>query len=155
MTSGHSVTGILHLVNQNLIEWYSKKQATVESATYVSEFIAARTCKEQVIDLNLTLRYLCVPIQANSYVFGDNKAKVESGSRPQSKLHKCHTSLSFHPVREAIAVKIIGFYHMRGEINPADLLSKHCDYTQFWTMLQPLLFWQSFTLTICDKNRDS
>ena len=56
ITLGCSVTGILHLVNQTPIEWYSKKQATVETATYGSEFIAARTCMEQLIDLRLTLR---------------------------------------------------------------------------------------------------
>jgi len=43
ITSGCSVTGIFHLVNQTPIEWYSKKQATVETATYGSEFVAART----------------------------------------------------------------------------------------------------------------
>jgi hypothetical protein len=39
---GRSVKGILHLVNKTPIEWYSKKQATVEMATYGSEFVAAR-----------------------------------------------------------------------------------------------------------------
>ena len=41
MVTGRSVTGILHHVNQSLIEWYSKKQATVETAMYGSEFVAA------------------------------------------------------------------------------------------------------------------
>jgi hypothetical protein len=31
---GRSVTGISHLVNKTPIEWYSKKKATVETATY-------------------------------------------------------------------------------------------------------------------------
>ena len=39
MLSGRSVTGILHLINKTPFEWYSKKQATVETATYGSEFI--------------------------------------------------------------------------------------------------------------------
>jgi hypothetical protein len=45
-----SVTGILHLVNKTPIEWYSKKQATVETATYGSEFVTAGICVEQIID---------------------------------------------------------------------------------------------------------
>jgi hypothetical protein len=28
--------GVLHLLNQTLIDWYSKRQATVETATYES-----------------------------------------------------------------------------------------------------------------------
>ena len=37
MITGHSVTGILHLINGTPFEWYSKKQSTVETATYGSE----------------------------------------------------------------------------------------------------------------------
>ena len=59
---GRSVTGILYLVNATHIEWYSKKQATIETVTYGSEFVAARTCVEQMIDLQNTLQYLGVPV---------------------------------------------------------------------------------------------
>jgi len=52
-------------------------------------------------------------------MFGDNKTVMESGTRPQPKLLKRHTALSFHQVWDAIAAKIIGFYHISGEINPA------------------------------------
>lgn len=62
ITSGRIVTGILHLINKFPIDWYTKKQATVETAMYGSKFVAARTCIEQVIDLHLTLRYRGAPI---------------------------------------------------------------------------------------------
>ena len=39
--TGRSVTGILYMLNATPIDWYSKKQATVDTATYGSEFIAA------------------------------------------------------------------------------------------------------------------
>jgi hypothetical protein len=54
VVSGKSVTGILHLVNKTLLDWYSKNQAMDEIATYGSEFVAARTCVEQIIDLHTT-----------------------------------------------------------------------------------------------------
>jgi hypothetical protein len=60
------LTGILHLMNKTPIEWYSKKQATVETATYGSEFIAARTCIDQIMDLRTSLRYLGVPVRDTS-----------------------------------------------------------------------------------------
>jgi hypothetical protein len=93
MLTGCSVTGILHLFNKTPIEWYSKKQATVEMATYGSEFIAARTCVDQVIDLCTSLRYLGVPIRNKSYVFGDNQTVVDSSVIPHAKLHKRHNAL--------------------------------------------------------------
>jgi hypothetical protein len=85
------------------LDWYSKKQATVETATYGSEFVAARTCVEQIIDLRITLQYLGVPICSKSYMFGDNKSVVDSSMQVNAKIHKRHTMLSFHRVREAIA----------------------------------------------------
>jgi hypothetical protein len=33
MVTGRSVTGILHLINGTPIDWFSKKQDTVETAT--------------------------------------------------------------------------------------------------------------------------
>jgi hypothetical protein len=62
MVTGRSVTAILHFLNQTPMDWYSKKQATVETATFGSEFIAASTTIDQIVDLRTTLCYLGVPI---------------------------------------------------------------------------------------------
>ena len=146
MVTGKSVTGILHMLNGTPIDWYSKKQATVETATYGSEFVAARTCVEQIIDLRQTLRYLGVPIREKSYMFGDNKSVVDSSTHVHSKLHKRHTILSFHRVCAAIASGMMAYHFIPGEKNPADVLSKHWGYSQVWEFLRPLLFWTGDTL---------
>ena len=80
--TGRALTGILHFVNGTPIDWYSKRQATVETATYGSEFVAARIAVDQIIDLRTTLRYLGVPIREKSYLFGDNKSVVDSSTLP-------------------------------------------------------------------------
>jgi hypothetical protein len=59
MISGCSVTGILHLLNKTTIDC----QSTVETATFGSEYVTARTAAEQIIDLRNTLWYLGVRIQ--------------------------------------------------------------------------------------------
>lgn len=41
--SGKAVTGCIHFANGTPIMWHSKKQATVETATYGAEFCAGRT----------------------------------------------------------------------------------------------------------------
>ena len=97
------------------------------------------------------LRYLGVPIVEKTYLFGDNKSVVDSSSVPHSKLHKRHTALSYHRVREAIAAGIILFIHIAGNLNPADILSKHWAYQQVWPMLQALLFYQGDTSTLLGK----
>ena len=42
------------MVNQTIIDSFSKKQNTVETSTYGSEFVAARTAVEQIMDLRLS-----------------------------------------------------------------------------------------------------
>ena len=145
MVTGRAVTGIIHLINQTPFDWYSKKQSTVETATYGSEFVAARIATDHIVEHRTMLRYLGVPVNSKTYMFGDNKSVVDSSANPQSKLHKRHTALSFHRVREAIAAGIVTFIHLPGTINPADLLSKHWAYFKTWSMLQPLLFYQGDT----------
>jgi len=124
MLSGRAVTGILHLLNGTPIDWYSKRQGTVETATYGSEFEAARIATDQIVDLRYTLRYLGVPIRTVSYMFGDNQSVVTSSTLPQSALSKRHNALSYHRVREAIAPGIICFSFIPGTHNPADVLAR-------------------------------
>jgi hypothetical protein len=146
LTNGRSLTGILHLINKTPIDWYSKKQATVEVATYGSEMVAMRTCVEQIIDLRATLRYLGVPVQKKSYVFGDNESVINSSAKVHAKLHKRHNMLSFHFVREAISAGYIVLTHIPGKVNPADILSKHWGFSEIWPMLKVLLFTEGDTM---------
>ena len=66
LATGASVTACLHFCNQTPTDRYSKKQATVETATYGYEFVAAKTETEQIMDLRYSLRYLGVPIKSKS-----------------------------------------------------------------------------------------
>ena len=119
LNTGRSVTGILHFLNSTPIDWYSKKMATVETATYGAEFVSARSCVEQLVHLRTTLQYLGVPsLRDRSYLFGDNKSVVNSATQPHANLCKRHNALSFHAgVREAIASGHYVFTHIPGENN--------------------------------------
>jgi hypothetical protein len=113
MITGRSVTAVLHLINKTPIDWYTKRQATVETATFGSEFVAARTAVDQIIDLRTILRYLGVPVHKKTYMFGDNESVVKNATLPHSSLNKRHNALSYHRVREAIAAGIVRFYHTK------------------------------------------
>jgi hypothetical protein len=152
LVTGRSVTGILHLFNGTPIDWYSKRQATVETATYGSEFVAARIATDQIIDIRTSLRYLGVPIKSASYMFGDNQSVVTNATIPQSVLSKRHNALAYHRVREAITAKILRYHYIPGKQNPADVLSKHSGFQEFWPLVKPLLFWQGDTTQCISKS---
>ena len=151
MISGRSVTGVLHLANKTPIDWFSKLQSTAETATFGSEFVAARTATEQTIALRTTLRYLGVPVVTSTMMFGDNETVVNSASVPHSKLMKRHNALSYHKTRHSIAARVLAFHHIPGKDNPADILSKHWEYSAVWKQLQVLLFWRGDTADTIKK----
>ena len=148
LATGASLTACLHFCNQTPTAWYSKKQATVETAAYGSEFVAAKTATEQIMDLRYTLRYLGVPIKSKSYMFGDNRSVVVSATLPHSTLSKRHNILAFHRVREAIAAKIIDFHWIQSEYNLSDMLSKHWENNKILPMIQKLLI----TITLIPRS---
>ena len=83
-----AVTACLNLVNATPSHWQTKRQATVETVTFSSEFVAARIATDQIIDLRYTLMYLGVPTRSKSYILGDNKSVVDSATIPTSTLSK-------------------------------------------------------------------
>ena len=139
LATGKSLTGCLHFVNKTPVDWYSKKEATVETATYGSEFVAAKTATEQIMDIRQTLRYLGAPIGAKSFLFDDNRSVVTSATLPHSTLTKRHNILAFHRVREAIAAKCMAFYWIQSPYNLSDMLSKHWDHPTVYPMILKLL----------------
>ena len=147
LATGKTVTAVLHFLNQTPIDAYTKRQSTVETATYGSDFVAARTAVDQIIDIHTNLQYLGVPIIDNCYMFGDNRSVVISYTIPNSTISKKHHLASYHRVREAIAAKYISFHWKDGKSNPADILSKHWEFATVWPMLKPILFWRGETAT--------
>ena len=117
--------------------------------------MAARIATDQIIDLRTTLRYLGVPIESSTYMFGDNESVITSSTIPYLSLSKRHNALSYHRVREAVAAGIIKFYHIKGQDNPADILSKHCGHPQMWPHVRPLLFYGGETSDIPDDVKPS
>ena len=136
---------MLHLVNATPSQWHTKRQATVETETFGSEFVATRIDTDQIIDLRYTLMYLGVPVRSKSYMFGDNKSVVDNASIPTSALSKKSTLASYHRVREAIAAGYLQFNWKDGKSNPADILSNHWAFACIWPLLMLLLFWKGDT----------
>jgi hypothetical protein len=50
---------------------------------------------------------------------------------------------------------ILGFYFILGELNPADILSKHWGYKQIRERLKSLFFWKGHTADIIVENTTS
>ena len=83
-----SHTGIFILLNNAPVVWYSKRQNTVESSTFGSEFVALRVATELIEGLRYKLRMFGVPIDGATSVYCDNQSVTKNATVPASTLSK-------------------------------------------------------------------
>ena len=140
LVTRRSVTGVFLLVNNTPVRWISKRQRTVETSTYGSELVAARTATELVMEMRYTLMMLGVPIDGPALMLGDNMSVVVNTTLPSSKLKKKHQAIAYHRVREAIAAKIIRFAHIPSKDNFADVLTKPLPNDVYYNLIEPYAF---------------
>jgi len=119
-----SRTGILLFVNRALVNWFSKKQNSVETSTFGSEFMALKTAMEMVIGLRYKLRMMGVPIEGPTRFCVDNMSVVNNTSIPSSTLKKKSNSIAYHFVREKIAARVGYVTYEPTDTNLADILTK-------------------------------
>ena len=50
------------MLNKTPVEWFTKRQNLVGTATYGSEFVSAKAAVNQIIDLRYTMRMFGVPL---------------------------------------------------------------------------------------------
>ena len=119
-----SHTGIIIFVQNAPVIWHSRRQNTVESSTFGSEFVAMRQAKEMIVALRYKLRMFGVPISGPAAIMCDNEGVVKNASLPDSTLNKHHNAINYHVIREAVAAGIIKIGKEDTKSNLADLFTK-------------------------------
>ena len=127
-----SHSGYLIFVNSAPILWYSKRQNTVESSTFGSEFIALKACIEAITHLRYKLRMFGIPMVIDhetgkakaTEVMCDNESVVRNSTMVESTLNKKHNSIAYHYTRWNVAAGVVQLSWVNGEINLADLFTK-------------------------------
>ena len=119
-----SRTGFLIYLNSAPIYWMSKKQTSVETSSFGSEFIAMKQCTEYIRGLRYKLRMMGIPCNDPTFVFGDNQSVLANTTAPDSTLKKKSQSIAYHFVREGVARDEWRTAYVNTHLNPADLLTK-------------------------------
>ena len=111
-------------LNTALINFLSKKQPTVETAVFGSEFVAMKHGVETLRGIRYKLRMMGVEISGPTYIYGDNMSVIHNTSKPEQVLKKKSISICYHFVREAVAMRECITSHIPTGKNVADLLTK-------------------------------
>ena len=115
-----------------LIKVKSKRQKHVKSSTYSSEFSALREAVEDGLATRLLLQSLGVPIDGPIKIYCDSKSILDSATNTDGILKRRHVVIAYHVTREAYAVGLVKLYHISGEDNPADHLTKALERLNFF-----------------------
>ena len=134
-----SRTGILIFVNKSPIMFYSKRQNTVETSTFGSEFVAMKHSVEMVKALKYKLRMFGIEIM-DTKIFGDNNSVILNASVPESTLKKKHHSVNYNYVREAVAAGIALIFKVDTGSNLADLFTKLLNKVKRKEFIQKILY---------------
>jgi hypothetical protein len=119
-----SRTGILIYLNRSPIMWYSKRQNSVETSTFGSEFMATKTAVEMIKGLRYKLRMMGIPLDGHAHLRVDNMSVVANSTIPESTLKKKSNSIAYHYTREAVACDILRIAYETSKTNKADILTK-------------------------------
>lgn len=133
-----SHTGFIIYLNNAPIDWYSKRQNTVETSTFSSELVAMRTAVERIKALRIKLMDFGIPIDGPAYVLGDNESVVKSTSNKEANLNKKHQAICWHAVREASAAGWVRIGWEPTQTNTADLFTKSLSPIKRRTLLQQI-----------------
>jgi hypothetical protein len=123
-----SRTGFLVFLNSALIYWLSKKQASVESSSFGSEFCAMTHCCEYLQGLRYKLRI--------AYSQG-NKSVLYNTTMPDSTLKKKSQSIVYHFVREGAARDEWRIPYVNTHDNDANLLTDTHERGRAWAHIIP------------------
>ena len=122
--SRRSRTGVIVFANRAPIISYSKKQGSIETSSFGSEFSAMKTAVELVEGLRYKLRMMGCPLEGPTHIKADNMSVVHNCSKPTSTLKKKSNSVAFHYVRERCAADVCSVTYISTLLNIADMFTK-------------------------------
>ena len=120
-----SRTGSIIMINNAPLYWFSKKQSSMETNSFGSEFVAMKQCCEYLKGLRYKLRMMGIPVNNPCFIFGDNKSVLWNTTVPDSMLKKKTASVSYHFVREGVSSDEWRTTYIKTNDNPADILTKN------------------------------
>ena len=113
-------------MNSAPVKWLSKRQQTVETSAFSSEFIALKQCIEDIEHLRFKLRMFGIPIYNDepTYILCDNNSVVTNTSNVESSLNKKHSSIAYHFSRWNVAAGVCKVAWVPTGENIADAMTK-------------------------------
>ena len=101
---GVLVTLFFIFLNKELIQLFSKKQATIEMSVFGADFVAMKIITYTILRIRYNLRMMRVTISGPSYIYGDNMSVIHNTQPHESTLKKKSNFICYHANCESVAM---------------------------------------------------
>jgi hypothetical protein len=91
-----STSRMVHLLNDSVIAWSSKKQAIVAVSTGKAEYIAVSKCTREVVYLKQLLSELSYPQCTSTCIYEDNQIYISFTRNDTTHLCTKHIDVKYH-----------------------------------------------------------
>ena len=132
-----SRNGFIFMLKNAPIYWYSKKQTTVETITFGSEFMAVNQAEEYLQGLRYKIRMFGIHVNGPDFIYDDNQLVLVNSPTTESTLKKKIQSIASHFIGEGCASDEwrIHITYINTSLNVLDLMTKPLSGEKCWRFL--------------------
>ena len=95
---------VIHM-NMSLVNWYSKKQSTIETSVFKAEFVVMKVGVETLHAAQYKIRMMGIPIYGLAYIYGDNMSVIHYTSKPELTHERNCNAIAYHDVHESVVMQ--------------------------------------------------
>jgi hypothetical protein len=106
-------TGFLIFCIIALIDWVSKKQATIETSVFGAKVNAMKHGTKKLQGLCYKFQIKRIPLTGPSFIYANNNLQVTNSTKPESTFKNKCNSICYHAVQESVAMGESLITHIR------------------------------------------
>ena len=139
LVTGKSISGIIGFLVSTPIGWTSKRQSSVQSATFGAEFVTSKRGVDEAMAYRCYLRSFGVQITKPTMIYEDNMSVLINSTEPSSTLKKKHIALAYHFCREQVTAGVVEIKKIHTKSNFSDALAKGVASTSHNNCFGPIM----------------
>ena len=137
--AGKSIAGLLGFIGGIPITWHSKRQSSVMTSTFGTEFISLKKAIEEAVAYRYCCRSFGMRVAQPTTTYEDSMAVVLNSTQPGSNLNHKPMALSYYFCREHVAGGVVEVRHVNSKKKLFNALTKGLDSTDFHNCFIPFI----------------